>query len=273
MLFWKYSGAGNDFILIDDREQTFPIDKTLISNLCRRKISIGADGLILLQHSSLADYRMRIFNADGSEAEMCGNGLRCLVKFILQVADIKALYTIETLAGIHTARYNADDVIVSMTPPSKIIWNQKILGYKVHTINTGVPHATIFLDDIDNIDLNTIGKEIRYHKKFQPDGINVNIAKKLPNNTIKIRTYERGVEQETLACGTGATAVALTSKLKPPISILTHSRDTLIINFSNNKNITLQGPTQLIYQGKIKLGTDHARKNSIARFQSVCCSL
>ena len=262
MEFWKYSGAGNDFILIDDRDESFPIkNKILISKLCRRRLGIGADGIILLQNSKSSNFRIRIFNSDGSEAEMCGNGLRCAAKFLYHVIGLQDFYIIETINYTPRVSYCGDDVIASMAPPENILLSQKVFfenqSFRVDTINTGVPHAVIFMDDIENIDLKHIGKGIRYHEKFQPCGVNVNIAECCSNGKIKMRTYERGVEDETLSCGTGATAVAIAATFNknrtPPIDIITRSGDILKIDFNLNNNavdnVSICGPVCLVYHG------------------------
>jgi diaminopimelate epimerase len=250
MHFWKYSGAGNDFILLDDREHTLPIDsKQWIMQLCHRRLCIGADGLIILRRSSKADFQMRIFNADGGEASMCGNGLRCLANFLRELGEKKDLYTIETMYDKHTVSYRDDAVMTTMSLPKDISLQQEIYGYTTDILNTGVPHAVIFVDDVDAINLKTIGKKIRHHERFLPEGVNVDFAEICFNNKIKMRTYERGVEHETLACGTGAVAVAMAAsynkKIEFPVDIITRSQDILKVY----KDCSILGPARLIYRG------------------------
>ena len=262
--FSKYSGCGNDFLLIDNRSKFFPSDdRVLIAKLCKRRLGIGADGIILLENSHSADFRMHIYNADGSEAEMCGNGIRCLMKFIRQLGFTKPQYTIETLLEQVTASYRNDQVSVSMPPPKHVCWSIDLPiephQWNLHFLDTGVPHAVIFTEDIESIDLNTIAPKIRYHTHFGPRGTNVDFAAIKQNQLVQMRTYERGVEQETLACGTGAVAVALAAakvyRLQSPIQIETRSQEILEIQFSGEipTDLLMTGPAAFIFEGKIDL--------------------
>jgi diaminopimelate epimerase len=260
--FSKYSGAGNDFILIDNRDEDFPMHREgIIPGMAARRISIGADGVILLENSSKADFKMRIFNSDGSEAEMCGNGARCLIAFARKLGIEKEKYTFETKEKILHARYVDADIEIEMGPPADIKMNMSVNAQKrdweVHFINTGVPHAVIFVDDINGIDVVGIGREIRYSQTFKPKGTNVDFVEIYDEDYIKIRTYERGVEDETLACGTGMTAAAIISNkvkgVEKPVWILVRSNDILRVSFENEgnsyKDVTLRGPATLIYDG------------------------
>ena len=207
--FAKYEGAGNDFILIDDRDPHFPSDdKTLIRRLCHRRFGIGADGLILLQEDPGADFRMRIFNSDGSEAEGCGNGLRCLMQFIADLNLPKQPYRIAVMNRILNADYRENGIGVEMGEMLSLRLHQNIDGMDIHFVDSGVPHAVWFVPDVDKIPLEMLGPSLRYHPCFAPKGANVNIAALQKDGSVRVRTYERGVEGETLACGTGATAVA-----------------------------------------------------------------
>lgn len=214
--FVKYQGAGNDFILIDDRALFFDISK--VKSLCNRKFGIGADGVILLQN----DFRMRIFNSDGSEAESCGNGLRCLMKFLLHLGFPKKAYRITTGNRVVEADFVGDRVSVRMGAP-RDIQSHMIDGYRVHSLDTGVPHVVSFVSDVEKIDLATLGSFFRHHPIFLPRGTNVNFAEIQSDGSIRVRTYERGLEGESLACGTGAAAVAFiasqTQNLPNPIQI------------------------------------------------------
>lgn len=261
--FSKYVGCGNDFILIDDRLNHFPIkDKNTIARLCHRNYGIGADGLILLQRSSRASFRMRIFNADGTEAEMCGNGLRCLMKFVLELGfSDQASYSIETMHSLLLAEFFDQDVKIEMgqfTSKSRsfsVDWNNETL--QIHSLNTGVPHAVIFVDDLNRSDFTNLGSHLRHSPLFGEAGTNVNIAQLLNSNEIAIRSYERGVEGETLACGTGATAVALAAaglhNFASPVTIRFRSQEKLVIQFqkidSIFSKITMTGPAYCSFRG------------------------
>lgn len=251
--FKKYSGCGNDFILIDDRIPFLTYwDKSLIQRLCQRGGEIGADGLILLQKSETADVKMRIFNADGSEAEMCGNGLRCLAEFMLDLGFERKGYRVETLKKHLNVESLGESVRASMGPPEKVEWKipLKIEGklYETHFLDTGVPHAVLFMEEIDSFPVEDIGRKIRFHKCFSPKGANANFAKILPEGGIDLRTYERGVEKETLACGTGATATALAAAhlyaLSSPITINTRSGEKIVIEFS----LSPSGEVEAVFQ-------------------------
>jgi diaminopimelate epimerase len=264
--FSKYVGCGNDFILIDDRNDIFPITHpSTIRHLCHRQYGIGADGLILLQNSTIADARMRIFNADGSEAAMCGNGIRCLMQFMDEVGLSDSMYQIETMQRLLKVVRKQTEINVEMGPPQHVCWNQSIVHeektYFFDFLDTGVPHTVFFVDHIEDIPLLEWGRFVRYHSFFRPEGTNVNIAQLLSNQTIAMRTYERGVEGETLACGTGATAVALAAAhrfgLTSPISIQTCSKEILTISFQQNSaifsDVFMQGPATRTFRGAIQL--------------------
>lgn len=262
--FTKYVGCGNDFILFDDRGKWFPFhNKSLIKRLCHRQYGIGADGILLVQPSSQADFRMRILNPDASEAEMCGNGIRCFAKFLLTLGFEKNPYLIETMERLLKIDYVDEDVSVEMGNPTDIRRNisleYKGKKYLVHAINTGVPHSVIFDQDIENFSLHSIGPYFRNHPFFQPRGTNVNVAQRLNDNFFKMRTYERGVEAETLACGTGATAVALLAacefQLASPIVLQTASNENLTIEFTKVGNeftrVRMTGPAFSTYKGEV----------------------
>lgn len=264
--FSKYVGCGNDFILFDNRAHDFPLeDRSLISKLCHRQCGIGADGIVFLESSLQADFRMRIFNRDGSEAEMCGNGIRCLMRFIQDLGFNNSFYHIETMQRLLKVAVSEGGVCVEMGNPTHIQWDILFNGedqtYELHYLNTGVPHIVLFIEDIDQIKLDRLGPYIRYHSLFAPEGTNVNLAQVSSSSCIKIRTYERGVEGETLACGTGATAVALATAYKygyeGPLSIETRLKENLIIDFRRDKNtfrdVTMTGPAYRTFQGTIFL--------------------
>lgn len=259
--FSKYSGCGNDFILFDNRDLTFPIFKEIFQQLCHRQKGIGGDGVILLENSTKAHYKMRIFNSDGSEAEMCGNGIRCLLKFIQHCDILSNQLKIETMSKILTVSVEGDDIAVEMGNPCNIQWDIELSPWIVHYLDTGVPHAIIFTDNVDPIDVNEWGPKLRYHDRFAPYGVNVNFVSVDETKTVHVRTYERGVEQETLACGTGATASALAAarmyKLQSPIKVKVRSGDILVIDFKrhdeNFSDVRLIGPAEPTFSGTIEL--------------------
>lgn len=268
--FSKYSGAGNTFFLIDNRMGIFPVSASKwISSLCYDKDIRISDGIILLEHSITSDFRMRIFNADGSEAEMCGNGLRCFVKYLQELGLIQPFYRIETGAfsqvGHHIAALSSEGVTLSMGSPHSIEWNipfslQGFPSLTLHFLNTGVPHAVLFLGSIE--ELHTfptfeVGSTIRHHPYFAPQGTNVNVAVVKDPHTLELQTFERGVEDITLACGTGAVASALAAAhlygLASPLFIHVPSGEVLKIHFKKELDrfveVFLEGPAKKIAEG------------------------
>jgi diaminopimelate epimerase len=266
--FVKYTGCGNDFIFFDNRETLFPLSPNLVQNLCHRQWGIGADGVILVENSIRADARMRIFNADGREAEMCGNGIRCLIHWLhsgSSAPESHPGYLIETTKGLLKGSIEDGDVCIEMGIPADIRWNVPICleskNYSLHCLNTGVPHAVLFVPNIEEVNINRLGPLVRFHSFWQPHGINATFAQKLDENTVAVRTYERGVEGETLACGTGATAAALAAAyqfhLSAPIFMRTRSEASLKIDFALESEIfskvKMTGPAQRTFQGEINL--------------------
>ena len=263
--FAKYAGCGNDFILFDNRQGTFPLSSSLIRRLCQRQIGVGADGLLLLENSAKADFRVRIFNSDGSEAEMCGNGIRCLVKWLINMG-VSSPLRIEVMQDVLIAQQTDDHAIcVEIGSPHNIQWDIPLRFenrfLRIHYLNTGVPHAVLFTDDIEKINLLKLGAYIRHYSLWTPNGTNVNIAQVIKNQKLKIRSYERGIEGETLACGTGAMAAALAAAhqyhFSSPVIIETRSGEELQIHFSfeNHKfsRVALIGPAKCIFLGEIDL--------------------
>jgi diaminopimelate epimerase len=258
--FSKYQGAGNDFIIIDDRSACFPAEKELISRLCHRKYGIGADGLILLQKSLAADYRMNFYNSDGSRPGMCGNGLRCLASFIKSLGLTDDCCSIESPQGIHSIKFMGDKVAVSMGTPKVQHWELPLVhegqALKAYVIHSGVPHAVFFLDEIENVNLDHLGKQVRFSPLFSPEGVNVNIVTVAKPSSLCIRTYERGVEGETLACGTGAVAAAYAASLvfglNSPIQILPASKETLeVVRENKEGEMFLIGSAAFVFSGKV----------------------
>lgn len=251
--FSKFEGAGNDFILIDDRAARFPIgDALLIQNLCHRRFGIGADGVILLQNDAQADLRMRIFNSDGSEAEGCGNGVRCLMRFLEDLGWQTKRYRIAVGGKILSAEFLGDSISVEMGEISG--WKtHSIEGREIHFVDSGVPHAVWFVSDVEMIPLHEVGPLLRRHPLFAPRGTNVNIAAIGQDRSVRVRTFERGVEGETLACGTGATAVAaIGAKLfgwDSPVRICYPGGDLEIYFDGSLQRIWLAGPARKVFSG------------------------
>jgi len=263
--FFKMSGSGNDFILLDDREDSLPVKdlRAFVRKVCERKVSVGADGLIVIKKSDRADFKWLFFNADGSEAEMCGNGGRCAARYAFIKGIAGSSLSFETAAGIIDAEVRGDRVKLRLTDPKNLNVDQTIAvdgkALELNSINTGVPHAVLISDDIDRIDVSGLGRAIRYHEAYQPAGTNANFTQVLNRRTIRVRTYERGVEGETLACGTGAVASALISAAKgmveSPVDVLVKSGEVLKIHFERAgegfRDVYLEGPAKVVYQGSL----------------------
>jgi diaminopimelate epimerase len=265
--FTKMSGAGNDFILMDNRESTLHLSKEKIARLCHRHFGVGADGLLLVEAplNGNADFRMRYYNADGGEAEMCGNGARCFARYASQLANKNSVLSFETPAGLISAVLEGDMVTINMTQPQEIELNKTITlesgSYGIHHCNTGVPHAILFVGEIEAAKVEELGREIRFHIDFTPKGTNVNFVQKLGENSIRVRTYERGVEGETLACGTGVVASAIVShlvrKIALPMQVKVQGGDILEVNFKKKgttfEDVTLKGPATFVFQGEVEV--------------------
>ena len=264
--FMKMSGTGNDFIIIDHRHPRIaPEDMAEFARLvCRRRFSVGADGLIFIEDSEQADFKWRFFNGDGSVAEMCGNGARCAARFAYLKGIAPARMRFETLAGIIEAKVEDVQVSVRMTTPKDFQLHRSVTvngdSLLLHSVDTGVPHAVVFVDDIEGADVDGLGRPIRRHDLFMPAGTNVNFVRKLSDSALHVRTYERGVEGETFACGTGAAASALIAALldqvASPVDILTSGGERLTILFDllegpRADNVFLKGPAHVIYQAEL----------------------
>jgi diaminopimelate epimerase len=263
--FVKMSGSGNDFILIDHRKPFLEESglKDFVGKVCQRRISVGADGLILIEPSRKADFKWRFYNADGSEAEMCGHGGRCVARF----ANLKGIagpsLSFETLAGIISARVNGKSVKLQMTKPHSFKLDQKISieGEErvLSTVNTGVPHAVIFVADLEGTDVFRMGRATRRHPHFAPAGTNANFVRLEDHSRLSIRTYERGVEDETLACGTGVVASALVAGFKgmvqSPVSVRTKGGEILTVHFEMEggevKKVFFEGDVHIIYEAEM----------------------
>ncbi len=257
--FTKMHGAGNDFILIDDRSLTFPIaDQTFLARIGSRRTGIGCDGIILLQPSAGADLRMRFFNPDGNEQEMCGNGARCFARLAFSLAAVPKKMEIETLAGGIHAEVLDDQVRLVLTEPTD--WRMGLDGgleRPVDFVNTGVPHVVVRVADLKNMNVGELGKRLREHEKFAPEGTNANFVKVEEDGTLSIRTYERGVEAETLACGTGAVAAALVAARNGwsglPVTVHCAGGYDLGIDSSDGKT-TLTGDAEVVFEGEMGYG-------------------
>lgn len=264
--FVKMSGTGNDFILIDHRKPLLPREKMseFARLVCRRRFSVGADGLIFIEPSAAADFKWQFFNADGSAAEMCGNGARCAARFAYICGIAPAHMRFETVAGIIEANVADVNVSILMTEPRDFLLHRTVrLRDRIvalHSVDTGVPHAVVFVDKYDGLDVIETGRAIRFHDDFMPAGTNVNFVRRLENGTLHVRTYERGVEGETLACGTGAAASALIAaalgQVEPPVDIITSGGGRLSILFDLREdpaaaNVFLKGPAHIIYWGEL----------------------
>ncbi len=265
--FTKMVASGNDFILLDNRVKIHSAKGESLSDLakklCERKSYIGADGLLVIEESKKADIRMRIFNPDGSEVDMCGNGARCAALYAVENSIAPKEMRIETGAGILDAEVVGLRVKIKLTRPKDIKLNRKLrVGgrtYSVHSINTGVPHAVVFCKGLDKTNIEALGSGLRYHKAFKPKGINADFVTIVNKKEIRVRTYERGVEAETLACGTGAAASAIIASLifglKPHIDVITKSQEILRVYFdlakNRVKNAYLEGEARVVYKGGV----------------------
>ena len=262
--FWKLEGAGNDFLGLDGRAGGFKLKRQQIADLCDRRRGVGADGVLVVEKPKVrgADFRMRYYNSDGGEAEMCGNGARCFALLARAVSGRKGnVLRIQTQAGLVTLQSRGQEVQVSMTDSTKLRLGRKLVvaGRKlaVDFLNTGVPHAVLFVRSVRSIDVAKQGRAIRYHSAFAPSGTNVNFVEIGRGNIIHVRTYERGVEGETLACGTGVVAASILSNLRrglrSPILVTTRGGDNVRVGFSmengHARKVTLQGPARIVYRG------------------------
>jgi diaminopimelate epimerase len=281
--FFKMSGAGNDFVAINNMERRFPADPERradwVRRLCERRLGVGADGVLLIEPSAVADFRMRYYNADGGEAETCGNGSRCVARFAHLEGVVGATARFETQAGLYRAEIFPDSVRVSMSdalglqmdaalPPDSL--DRALLGTApllrergvVDFVNTGVPHVVVLVDDLEGTPVFELGRALRRHPRFSPAGTNANFIRLLGENHLGVRTYERGVEDETLACGTGSIASAIVAErrglVRPPVRLTTRGGMDLSIGFepseSGAREVTLQGEARVVFSGEIEVG-------------------
>ena len=264
--FSKMNGAGNDFVVLDNRDENLRFSGEEIARLCHRQLGIGADGLLMVEPAQNGGaYRMRYYNSDGGEAEMCGNGARCFAKFLDHLeGDTHQSISFETMAGMVSATFpGGDDVCVHLSDPTDLTLGESppvnSSPLTVHSVNTGVPHAVVVIDDLSTIDIDSLGASIRRHDHFAPAGTNVNFMQVNGPSNISVRTFERGVEGETLACGTGMVANALVHHEltgdPPPITVTVHSGDNLQVSFEKTAEsytgVTLTGPAEFVFEGEI----------------------
>ena len=283
--FHKMVASGNDFIVIDNREKLIKNPKRFAAKVCPQHVGVGADGVLLIEPSRKADFFMRIINADGSEAEACGNGYRCVGLYAHQLLGFSRSMKVETLAGTIAIEVGKERIRARMANPSE--YQEKIsLSFPqkresmdprlkhagmtkeiegvlhVAFINTGVPHVVFFVEDLEGlgqVGVKELGSAIRYHEMFRPRGTNVNFVEVTGKDLLSIRTYERGVEDETLACGTGTVASAvvasLTGKVETPVHVKTQSGETLIVGFERKgnqvRNVFLEGSAKFVFEGRL----------------------
>ena len=257
------NGAGNDFVLIDNRDGDVVLSAAQVAHLCHRQRGVGADGLILLKPCAdeQADWAWDFFNSDGGKAEMCGNGARCFARYVSKVAEANGSISFLTMGGVIRAQIDDSKVTVNLTDPTDLRLEETVslsIGdHQIHSVNTGVPHAVLFVDDADDAMVASLGSEIRHHEHFAPEGTNVNFVQSNAPSHIRVRTYERGVG-ETLACGTGVTAAAMiVSSLQgfvSPIKVDVLGGDTLEVSFEEDlNNVRLTGPAEFVYEGVIEI--------------------
>jgi len=264
--FTKMSGTGNDFIIIDHRQPFLAsVDLQEFARLvCRHKFSAGADGLILIEEDESEDFRWQFFNADGSRAEMCGNGARCAARFAYRLGFVKEKMRFRTMAGVIAAEIVGSGVKIQLTPPANLQMERSLdLGQvtkTVYSVNTGVPHVVCFVDELGQVPVTEWGRIIRYHEVYQPAGTNVNFVQ-ATSGCLSVRTYERGVEGETMACGTGAVASALIATkiglAKSPVRVTTSGGEELVIHLEQQGDfdmpaVYLEGPAKIIYEGQLQ---------------------
>jgi diaminopimelate epimerase len=256
--FYKYQGTGNDFVILENRDNRYDaLTPKQVKHICDRRFGVGADGLMMLNKHAELDFEMKYFNADGNESSMCGNGGRCLVQFAKNQGMHKSTYRFMAIDGIHEADIDLQNKIrLKMKDVDKVDYHN---GYAV--LNTGSPHFVKFADNVEEIDVQETGRQIRYSKTFAAEGINVNFVESTDEDGIFVRTYERGVEDETLSCGTGVTASALMNahnergfnrvEVKTPgghLSVEYNKTDD-----EHFDNIWLCGPAEFVYKGEIEV--------------------
>ena len=251
--FEKYESGGNDFVLIDNRNKLYDLNSDKIKKICTRNFGVGSDGLIILKNSKIADFKMIYYNSDGQSSSLCGNGTRCLFSFTLSLGIIEKTAKIETSEGIYIATISSRNLV---SLKMKNIDDVFLFDNKAY-LNSGSPHHIEMIEDLNKISVKKLGSSIRFSSRYTPKGTNVNFFNKINDKKFEIRTYERGVEDETLSCGTGATAVAIAVHamgLTTQSEIIIQTKGgELIISFeateTGYKNICLEGPTRFVFKG------------------------
>lgn len=267
--FMKMNGAGNDFVMLDNRSGNVQLTRGQIAQLCDRHRGVGADGVLLLEPAANgADFRMRYYNADGGEAEMCGNGARCFARFTDRMAGPLQALSFETPAGVIAAALDGENVTLQMSEPKDLRLGLEVeaMGEKIHChyVDSGVPHVVVPVESIADVCVRELGAALRHHPEFAPRGANVNFIEKRDGNQIAIRTFERGVEDETLACGTGVVASAIvfaaTENAASPVAVLVKGGDELSVGFARDGNrfdkVTLSGPADFVFEGTVEIDED-----------------
>ncbi|MBM3876384.1 MAG: diaminopimelate epimerase [Verrucomicrobia bacterium] len=265
--FTKMNGAGNDFVLVDNRGGTIRLTPGQVARLCHRQRGVGADGLFLLVPcaSGKADWAWEFYNSDGSSADMCGNGARCFGRFVQRLTGAERGFTFETGAGVIAASFEGARVTVNLTPPHGLRLGEAVAlstgPAVIHSLNTGVPHAVVFVPDADRAMVQQLGHEVRFHPHFAPKGTNVNFVQVLGPGHIRVRTYERGVEGETLACGTGVSASAMIAArvhgFTSPVRVQVQGGDLLEVRFKSDdagfSDVHLTGPAEFVFEGRVEV--------------------
>ena len=264
--FTKMNGAGNDFVMLDNRAGDLRLSREQIARLCDRHRGVGADGVLIIEPpANGADFRMRYYNADGGEAEMCGNGARCFARYAQRLAGPRENVSFETPAGVIAAALHGETVTLRMSDPQDLELDVQIEanGQTVRGsyVDSGVPHMVIPVRDLEQVNVRELGSAVRRHQRFAPRGANVNFLVQRGERQIAIRTYERGVEDETLACGTGVVASALifaaTHDAAGPIRVLVRGGDELAVDFRRDgeefADVTLSGPADFVFEGTVDI--------------------
>lgn len=271
--FQKMNGAGNDFVMIDNQSDDLDLTAAQIRWLCDRRRGIGADGVIVVEPEASADFRMRYYNADGGEAEMCGNGARCVALFARDLGlgsqdnGVLSLHFL-TSPGPMEARVREGGIAISMTDATGFESNISLDiapdGEIVHFVNSGVPHTVLPVPEVDSMPAEELirrGRAVRYHDRFSPDGCNANFVTVARDGRVHIRTYERGVEDETLACGTGSVASAVVlahlGQVSSPVVLLTRGGEELTVAFEKTdggaRNVVMEGPAAYNFRGSVQI--------------------
>ncbi|QQY07543.1 MAG: diaminopimelate epimerase [Candidatus Xiphinematobacter sp.] len=265
--FTKMHGSGNDFVLIDNRIHRLSLASPQITKICDRHYGVGADGLLLVEPpQNGGDFRMRYYNSDGQEAAMCGNGARCFARYVQRISKSKQrTFVFETPAGLIRSVLLGQNIEIQMSEPSNCrppaFLQVSGVIEEIHFLSIGVPHAAVFVEALEEVDVNRRGRGIRFHESFSPLGTNVNFVQVITTNHLRVRTYERGVEAETLACGTGVAASALIHHIRTatpsPIRVTVRGGDTLQVAFKLSsdlpRDVCIRGPASFVFDGEMEI--------------------